>query len=100
MLAFSLRVLLVIIEREGSHLSHSTQAALNACFDSCKELPYVQIMCTALVPENLEAVEFTTPKGEANVLFHPITMSTEGPACCIGTDKIKNIVKPLSHLRS
>ena len=47
-----------VIEGESSNLNHFDQTTLSACFDSCKELLYMQILGNAVVPKTLE--EFYT----------------------------------------
>ncbi len=59
------------LEYETSHLSHSDQAALGACLDSCKELLYVQITGAPKVPENLETIAFSTQDLQKKNFSHP-----------------------------
>ncbi|KAL9063288.1 MAG: hypothetical protein Q9161_009546 [Pseudevernia consocians] len=59
------------LEYETSHLSHSDQAALEACLDSCKELLYVQISGAPKVPENLDMIKFSTQDLRKNDFSHP-----------------------------
>ena len=59
------------LEYGTSHLSHSDQAALEACLDSCKELLYVQISGAPKVPENLDMIKFSTQDLRKNDFSHP-----------------------------
>lgn len=51
------------IECESSHLSQSDEAALGACFESCKELLFVQTFDALVVPESVEKIEFVAFHG-------------------------------------
>lgn len=65
------------IDFESRHLDHSDQAALSLCFDSCKELLYVQIMGAPMVPKDLEHINLGAPNRKTSFLFNPSTTSTD-----------------------
>lgn len=62
---------------EIRHLNHSDQAALSLCFESCKELLYVQIMGAPTVPKDLENLNLGTLNRQTSFYFHPSTASTD-----------------------
>lgn len=59
------------IECDLNRLSHSDQAALGACLDSCKELLYGQILGASKEPYDMKESDFEFQCTPSDPLVHP-----------------------------